>query len=64
MNATKILDILMSDNHLFNARYYKDSEAAARHITQHYELVDVEQVRPVMDALVIHPGTGAVMDSM
>ncbi len=61
MTSSKILEILTTDGSLFNARYYKDAETAARHITQHYEPCSASEVQPVMDSLLIHPGTGAVM---
>ncbi len=61
MNRDEILRHLKTDGALFNARYYKDSAAAAHHITQHHAPVSAAEVKPVMDSLLIHPGTGEVM---
>ncbi len=61
MNRDELYRILTTDGSLCNARRYKDSESAANHITTNYEFVQVKDVKPIMDALVIHPGTGAVI---
>ncbi len=63
MTQAEILRLLQTDGSLHNARYYKDSVAAANHITQHHAPVTAAEVKPVMDSLLIHPGTGAVMDA-
>lgn len=64
MKADEILKILNTDGSLFNARYRKDADSAARHITEHYGPVTLEEVAAVMATQAIHPLTGNVMDPM